>query len=869
MEILQLTNNQLYESINDNKDGIFESIKNIITDLLLTKNVITSIRINKLIKYIRMYNKLIFNDTNKMISIEEEIYDYKKVFCCNYYINDEVKLYLNTTIYPDDILFLSLQYENICISQYIDYETINLYKMYNNIGILYKFYQNKKKYIKIKFNDNNFNIDDIDDINNLLNDICKYDFRNILTFCFQNCVKQIYTSKNALLFDLEKIYFIFDIDTKILISFLGHTSVSYNQILQLNPYYKSLDEIIKKKNTSLYQATTFYTYIESNFIFTDYENDDMKIRFSYNININKIFITITPYYEEEEDIVINNIQIYCSFDDIITIDFKNITDVTKIQNYKYLKYEYTEKCIKHINLKIKENNEILYDGTVKINPFNICDKKYDNYINYHATINKLTNYYIFNQFDDELFAQYILNDNTKKFNIYYKLKDNVLTSYKIYNNDIIINNNISLNDCQYKQILLNECLPIINDKFNYYEYFMFNIENINCDDQLKYYIICDQFGGLVIGEFVESCDYTSQFMQKIITDKHILFFKKKYNDNDIIVFTHELLPQNTIEPLQCGNTFSKSTDHIHKKNDDLEIKDRKIINITTHKINNNMEEKNESSTIIGLKIFGNNKKKDGIIGYKAAMTEDGKMCMITLKIPQNAKIAKDEYYDKYKTDRATVISIDRIIFNNQKILKLKDIYMKEEEDCVICYTTTKLQILQPCHHRFCINCIKEIIMKVSKLCPMCHKGIENTIDIDIADIIKSIKKNDNINDIDEYLNKSLTYAYSCVYNNEFKYELGKTYNIVDFDIKIVGKICGPGIYYHTEPLHIIQWFEHLEIYNDYKKMTETMGKNINTDIIWNIKSSLDDNKINRIINNEIKVSDNFIKEVNEEVIYDL
>jgi hypothetical protein len=369
----------------------------------------------------------------------------------------------------------------------------------------------------------------------------------------------------------------------------------------------------------------------------------------------------------------------------------------------------------------------------------------------------------------------------------------------------------------------------------------------------------------------------------ILTNKHHIIINKdiyNYEIFNVIISEHSYNIEGII---QYGGFNSKpNNDYAHKKDDDYKDenkKDEKIINITTHKFKNNIEIKNESSSNNGLKIVGKNKINE-TFGYKAAMTDDGQMCMITLYIPQNAKIVKDEYYNKYKTNIATVVAIDRIVFNSYNLLKITDVFMKDIDECPICFDDEKLYICSPCHHRLCINCINNIIKSTGNKCPLCVQTIRITIDINISDIIRN---NPNIEN-------NLTHAFSCVFNNEFKYELNHTYTILDFDMKIIGKTCGPGIYFHEKPRDIIQWFKHLEIYNEYKKLIVQQNKHPNIDVyIPNmIKSNnvteqnimIEANNMNKSIDNSTefidiksvdetnKINNDFLKQIDDEIIDD-
>ena len=828
MEII--CNNQIVLHNTSNiKHNIFNELKTIITQLLSFPQLITKNTVDKLCRLIKMYNKHIYDNNDELIYINEETYKYKYFFCCNYNINNAPLLYINTTVYPNENIFFSLQYENDTISQQIINET------YAKIIISTKDSE-RITYI-------NKNTNDIDYMTlKIFADNAHFKLKSDVLLTQMRDVNNIKNNNFVMSFNNTDTYT--NTDNYSMHSFLNNDQFKF----MISPTFHSrLYQINDSINVNKYINNIF---INNDVIELCFIADKLKMNIIYNPNTNNIFLNILPLYEEEQKTIINFIEINCTFDEMQYIDFNDITNIDKIQKYESLKYNYTENYKKIYHLKINKNNSCVYDGKITINPFNTdLQYRHNKYIEYEVFTNN-----ILNNFNNEFCIQYILNNtyDETKYHYYFTFNDSTLNSYKINNSDIL---HISMDNLNiFKSVSLNECKHMVyNNNFNYIAHLLHNIGNIefnNFEDNIYKYTAFHNLNLPIYSTDIYTQNYHINLNRDIRSTDTINVVV--YEQPNIDVTYNQ---SNDIEGIvQYGNGSSKpKNDYPHKKDDDYESKNKKIVNISTHIFKKNIEIKHESSSDNGFKLAGINKIND-TIGYKAAMTADGQLCMVTLSIPKDAKIVKDITYDKYKTNTATVVAIDRILYDKYKIFKLNDVFMKDDTECPICFDTAKLYICSPCLHRYCIDCINNIRKSTGNECPMCRKTIESAHDITVSVIDR---------------NTNLTCAYSFVHNTTFKYELHNTYTISDFDMNIIGKTCGPGIYYHTRPSDIIQWFGYLEIDNEHANLILQQNKHQNTEmyqpVVTESSNANNINKINEIsqMNNDlIKFDDVIFEDIN-------
>ena len=230
------------------------------------------------------------------------------------------------------------------------------------------------------------------------------------------------------------------------------------------------------------------------------------------------------------------------------------------------------------------------------------------------------------------------------------------------------------------------------------------------------------------------------------------------------------------------------------------------MSITQHNFNDDGHEKNSKS--IGeqnrLKInsLSLEEIKNGQIGYKAARTKDNKFCVIKLLIPKDAKVAWDVHRDKYRTDKAIVLSIKPVIYDKKNYYYVADFKL---EECPICLDDKATFLALPCRHKLCGNCWKALIEKnMNKLCHYCKTEVAKVEELPIS---KTINNELQLENEESY---SLEEAYSCVHTNDFAYRINEEVQIVNFDADLK-KVCAPGIHYHAEEKDIFQWFEYLDI----------------------------------------------------------
>lgn len=264
-------------------------------------------------------------------------------------------------------------------------------------------------------------------------------------------------------------------------------------------------------------------------------------------------------------------------------------------------------------------------------------------------------------------------------------------------------------------------------------------------------------------------------------------------------FMYSCASENPLDMLITnGNTGStKKIDN--KKIDKMVVtknENGKTTSIEHHEYNKNgNEDGNSSIDEHNMWKVKSVKKKDldkGKIGWKAARTHDGGLCIVKLLIPHDAKVACDKYKDKYRTNKAVVLSIKPIVYNKNNHYYMKDL---ELDECPICMDANATHLSLPCRHKMCGECWASILLKSpNNECPYCKQKVE------------TVEHVDAYQDIEE----TITEAYSCVYRDDFVYRLGQEVTVTNFDGNLK-KVCAPGIHYELKENDVFKWFEYIDI----------------------------------------------------------
>jgi len=177
------------------------------------------------------------------------------------------------------------------------------------------------------------------------------------------------------------------------------------------------------------------------------------------------------------------------------------------------------------------------------------------------------------------------------------------------------------------------------------------------------------------------------------------------------------------------------------------------------------------------------------LGYKIAKSESGDMCLITLMIPTDAKVVHDVKYEKYRTDRALVLSIQRVYYKGNKY-SIENISVGSSDKlCPICKIEDVTHIGTPCRHSACEDCWVKLAKSGGMVCHLCRAEVTG------------------IEKISEAPKNELTEAYSCIYSSNFVYKLGSYVNIHNFDTD-QSKSCGAGLHYQTSIDDALKWIEY-------------------------------------------------------------
>lgn len=228
-----------------------------------------------------------------------------------------------------------------------------------------------------------------------------------------------------------------------------------------------------------------------------------------------------------------------------------------------------------------------------------------------------------------------------------------------------------------------------------------------------------------------------------------------------------------------------------------------IDGIDQHNYDSNGQQKNskfiDESNRLVIKALSQDEIKNGRIGYKAAQTGNQKMCIVKLFLPQEARVAWDQHKDKYRTDKAMVLSIKKVYYEKKRHFYMKDFNL---EDCGVCLDAPSTHIAHPCRHKLCGSCWKDLIdVGQSKKCPCCRGEIDNIEEVPVQKLPE---------DVDIKEEEDIVEAFSCVHTDQFMYRVGELVSIANFDGNLK-KVCGPGIHFHDKEKDVFQWFEYMNI----------------------------------------------------------
>jgi len=289
----------------------------------------------------------------------------------------------------------------------------------------------------------------------------------------------------------------------------------------------------------------------------------------------------------------------------------------------------------------------------------------------------------------------------------------------------------------------------------------------------------------------------------IETDDPNISFTFNYKHNITVNFDrHENYPD--IDTF--GNTIGKKISNIivsKKKHNNKDNKDD-IVNITNHQFDDGHEKQNtniDEENHLKVKPATKQTVEHGHYGWKAAITPEGRLCVVKLLIKPDTKVVWDAKHNKYRTEQADVIWIRPVYRNNDDVFYMK---ILETDECPICMDCEATHIAYPCLHKVCGDCWSSVLEKCHKQnCPHCNQ------------IVHKISKLVKIEDVDGVSDLSLESANSFVHTKDFKYTVGQTVGVNNFDGNL-NKACSNGIHYHDNEQDVFQWFKYLCIPSKFR-----------------------------------------------------
>ena len=785
---------------------------------------------------------------------------------------------IDVTIYCDKKMILHVKFDDLEYTQYqISDSIIQLYKMENTIKIyntkLNKYHsiekQKTNRINQTKFNITNFIENSVNDIFNekiifsydIYSDDVTYSLYQIDKIILLKSNKYSITIKN--LNDNLKCYKI-EISNKS--KLLKYEIISSDLIQNVLPNILNLtfDKIINFYSTPNFNLNNFHNmkseYIKIEMIVCGeifikkqiYNNDkliifdgishlvqnsQMLIKFNFNGNIRENINNFMPFdpTNNKSVIFVNKIKENANNLKLQFPDFLIENDIDLIKQYiikdysefnvkklhkndktyilNTFKYNHNNKLIS----KITKSFELKLNNTLRNNLLNNTFLPYyekGNEIGYHKyyieqemynPLNDIiiSKYTELSQFIDNNIQETISNiyANYNEYRIEYskhligKIHDE--HDKKIYKNNVLI----------YDGSILNDNKTINVNNMSYHDSKMFNYNNINNHNFISHF-------GFNLNNLQNNAK--SDIQNNI--NKETLFT----DDNKFkFEFSYTYYPNNSI--LTCGNSSSTAKNIIATQS---ENETENINSIDQHNFNVDGQQKNskfiDESNRLVVKALSQSEINAGRIGYKAAKTIDGKMCIIKLFLPKDAKIAWDQYKDKYRTNKVIVLSIKKVYYEKKHYFYMKDFNLDE---CPICLDALATHMAYPCRHKLCGTCWKALIeTSNNKNCHYCKSQVDKVEDVPI----NKLPNNCDINENEEILE-----AYSCVHTDQFMYKKDEQLIINDFDGNLT-KTCAPGIHYHDNEKDVFQWFEYMDIsenvlvdnipwYDNYSKSYHTLS----------------------------------------------
>lgn len=258
----------------------------------------------------------------------------------------------------------------------------------------------------------------------------------------------------------------------------------------------------------------------------------------------------------------------------------------------------------------------------------------------------------------------------------------------------------------------------------------------------------------------------------------------------------------------------------------VETNDTRVKNINNYQYKHGHEESNleiDEHNYLLVKSIDKKELEKGRFGYKAARTNDNKMCIVKLFIPEDAQVAWNHQptygqdFGKFRTNKANVLWIKPVIYKNNTFYFVDDF---ETYECPVCMDEEATHMGFPCRHKLCSGCWEEVLKTGGQKCPFCKGLIKKTMELD-EELVKINK------DMDED-ERSLKEAYSCVHTDDFVYKLNHEVTVNNFE-RDLDTVCAPGIHYQKKVDDVFKWFEYLDV-PDIPEIPESDG--FRSDLPW-------------------------------------
>jgi len=539
--------------------------------------------------------------------------------------------------------------------------------------------------------------------------------------------------------------------------------------------------------------------------FTPYDSSTNKSTVLINKlkeNVDKLALNLPDFLIDNQNDLIKQ-YIMKKYSDF---DVKRLHKQDKLYNLTTFRYNKQNKLISKVNrsfdlqtnmtidTKIPKETNIMTDNMISTNNMYIEQEMYDPTNNmviskFTETINSTNNivneitshiYVIRNDYKIEYNKHLVHEKQNSLFEHGLKINSKILRTYdkKIYkNNNLIYDGHIIDNDV------------------------VVDLNIMNKDDQIKF-----NFNDILNHNFISNFGINLNTLQKNDDNENNMYIfdqcqQETFSTNDNkykFEFNYNYYPKHLMHTY--GNSTSTAKSIVVTKSENG--KDN-INSIDQHNFDSDGQQTNskfiDESNRLTIKALTAEEINAGRIGYKAAKTSDNKMCIIKLFLPKDAKVAWDQYKDKYRTNKVIVLSIKKIYYEKKHHYYTKDLNL---EECGVCLDAPSTFIAYPCRHKLCGTCWKQLIdISQNKNCPTCRTHINKIEEVPI----NKLPENCNIDEDEE-----ITEAYSCVHTDQFIYKKNEQIIIDNFDGNLK-KVCAPGIHFHDKEEDVFQWFEYMNI----------------------------------------------------------